>query len=350
MNMARRDAYHAEFEDFGDFLAAVMEAGINGPNSMADPRLEVSAAALGSGETVPSDGGFLVPTDFAADLWMATYDTGQILDRCDKQPVTTGNALKIPAIDETSRVAGSRFGGVQVYWAAEGATVSASRPKFRQISLKPKKLMGLTYATEELIADAPALAAWLQRIFALEASFEVEDQIINGVGADRPLGLLNSGSLITVAKETGQLATTVLPENLNNMAARLWGPSHRTAIWLMSNDALPKIADGNFQNGAPVVTTDATGRRRILAMPLELVEYVPALSTAGDVLLVDFSQYLLAEIAPDFISSIHVRFLWNEGVFKFRWRIDGAPAWASPITPKNSTTTQSPFVALAERT
>ena len=349
MNMARRDAYHAEFEDFPSFLAAVMEAGINGPNSMADPRLEVSAAATGSGETIPSGGGFLVPTDFAADLWMKVYDTGQLLDRCERQPVTPGNALKIPAIDETSRAAGSRFGGVRTYWAAEGETVTATRPKFRQITLRPHKLMGINYATEELLADAPALAVWLQRVFALEASFEVEDQIVNGPGADRPLGLLNSGSLITVAKETGQLADTVLPENLQTMANRLWGPSYRTAIWLMSNDALAKIADGNFQNGGPVVTTDAAGRRRILAMPVELVEYTPALSSAGDVLLADLSQYLLAEIAPDFISSIHVRFLWNEGVFKFRWRVDGAPAWTSPITPKNSTTTQSPFVALAAR-
>ena len=349
MNMARRDTYHAEFEDFPSFLAAVMDAGINGPHHNADPRLEYSAAATGSGKTVPSDGGFLVPTDFATDLWMATYDTGQILDRCTRQPVTTGSALKIPAIDETSRAAGSRFGGVQMHWTSEGATVTATRPKFRQITLRPNKLLGLTYATEELISDAPALAAWLQRIFALEASFEVEDQVINGVGGGQPLGILNNGSLITIAKETGQLADTVLPENLNNMAARLWGPSHRTAIWLMSNDALPKIADASFQNGAPVITTDATGRRRILAMPVELVEYTPSLSTAGDVILADFSQYLLAEIAPDFLSSIHVRFLWNEGVFKLRWRVDGQPAWTSPLTPKNSTITQSPFIALAAR-
>ena len=31
---------------------------------------------------------------------------------------------------------------------------------------------------------------------------------------------------------------------------------------------------------------------------------------------------------------------------RFRWRIDGQPGWASPVTPKNSTTTQSPFVTL----
>jgi len=63
----------------------------------------------------------------------------------------------------------------------------------------------------------------------------------------------------------------------------------------------------------------------------------------------DFSQYLVAEIPAQFLSSIHVRFLNDEGVFRFRFRVDGQPSWSGPITPKNSSTTESPFVTLAER-
>ena len=278
--MPRNNTYRDEFADFPAFLTAVAQAGIGGFGS-ADPRLEF-AAASGLGETQGSTGGFLIPNQFAADLWQTVYDTGQILNLCDRQPITIGNELKIPAIAESSRADGSRFGGVRVFWSDEAETVTTTKPTYRELTLAPKKLMALSWATDELLADAPALATWLQRIFALEAAFKIEDEIINGNGAGRPLGILASAALISVAKESGQAADSVVPANLNSMASRLWGPSHRTALWLMNNAASSQISDASFSNGAPVVTTDAQGRRRILAMPVALVEYTPTLGDAGD--------------------------------------------------------------------
>jgi hypothetical protein len=49
------------------------------------------------------------------------------------------------------------------------------------------------------------------------------------------------------------------------------------------------------------------------------------------------------------LSSIHVRFVNDESAFKLRYRVDGAPAWTTPITPNNSAVTQSAFVALGAR-
>lgn len=308
-----------------------------------DRRLDYQAIA-GLGSSIPSEGAFLVPNEFGLELWQRTLDTGRILDRCSGMPVTVGDELKIPAIDETSRADGSRFGGTRMHWVEEGETSTPTKPKFGELALRPKKLLGLAYSTEELLADAPALGVWLERVFALEAGFVIEDAIVNGTGTGRPLGVLHSDTLVTVAAEGGQAAATVLPANLVNMAARLWGPSHRNAIWLMPNEAFEQIADASFSNGAPVVTYGPDGRRLILGMPLELNEYTPALGSAGDVLLGDFSQYLIGEKEPEFIGSIHVRFIYEEGVFRIRYRVDGQPAWQSPVTPKNGTATQSPFV------
>ena len=341
-------SYREEFDTVADFWAAVVMSAEEG-YGVVDKRLEYAAAATGLGETVPSDGGFVVPVQFAEDLWEKVYSTGQLLDRCVRQPVTVGASLEIPAIDETSRVAGSRFGGVQSYWSAEADTVTATKPKYQMLTLAPKRLVGITYATEELLTDAPALASWLERTFAAEAAFQVEDLIVNGTGAGRPLGVLNSGALISVAKESGQAADTVVAANLNNMAGRLWSASHKNAVWLMGVDAFAQISDDSFSNGSPVITIGADGSRRILGMPVELSEYPPVVGDAGDVILGDFSQYLIAEKQIEFASSIHVRFLWNEGVFRFTWRIDGQSAWSGPITPKNSAVTQSPWGTLAER-
>jgi HK97 family phage major capsid protein len=96
---------------------------------------------------------------------------------------------------------------------------------------------------------------------------------------------------------------------------------------------------------SPVVTASSA----FSGMPIEVCEYTPALSSAGDIMLCDLSQYLLAEREPGVDSSIHVQFSTDETAFRFRFRTDGQPAGRSPVTPKNSSTTQSPFVALGAR-
>ncbi len=334
----------APFESSAAFFAAVAMAGAGAP---PDPRLEFSAAS-GASEGVPSEGGFLVPAEHAVELWQRVLDTGQILRRCTPQPVTRDKVV-IPAVDETSRIDGSRFGGVRVYWANEGATVTDTKPKFAALTLAPNKLLGLGYATDDLVADAPALAAWLGRTFGLEAAFVTEDAIINGTGAGQPLGILKSNALITVTPSSADSPTEITPADFTEMAARLWGPSHATAVWLAGNDVFRAVAGLSFSNGSPLITVGADGTRRILGMPLLVAENTAALGETGDLVLADWSQYLVAERAPQMMGSIHVRFIHSESVFRFRFRVDGQPAWASPVTPRNSSTTQAPYVTLGGR-
>jgi len=46
---------------------------------------------------------------------------------------------------------------------------------------------------------------------------------------------------------------------------------------------------------------------------------------------------------------MHVRFLYDEQVFKFTTRVDGRPLWHSSLTPFKGSATQSPFVFLDTR-
>ncbi len=48
-------------------------------------------------------------------------------------------------------------------------------------------------------------------------------------------------------------------------------------------------------------------------------------------------------------TSIHVAFLTGEQAFRWQLRHDGQPFWKKPLTPKNGSSTLSPFVALATR-
>ena len=52
-----------------------------------------------------------------------------------------------------------------------------------------------------VIPVSPALEAYIQKAFPDEFSFKVDDAILNGSGAGMPLGILNSGAVLSIAKE-----------------------------------------------------------------------------------------------------------------------------------------------------
>lgn len=344
---------HRSFKSFGEFLGAVVNVETV---PSRDPRL-IFEAVTGLGESVGEHGGFLIPTEFASQLWDRTYDSGQFLAMCTRQPVTIGNTLKVPAISEASRADGSRLGGTTFYWAAEAESAQASKPRLAQITLNLNKLFGLTVVTEELMRDAPALVAVLQRVFGLESAHEVEDEIVAGDGVGKPLGVRNAPATVIVdeavdpSTDAVQGAATVIPENTCEMWRRLWAPSRRHAIWLCNPDIDLELF--NFRGGedgkAPLFSWGGDGRPLLCGRPIIPHESCSPVGQKGDLILMDPSQYLVAERNPEFISSVHVRFLEQEGAFRFTWRIDGQPAWATPVMPKNGSDLVSPYVALGER-
>ena len=347
------------FATFGEQLQAIAHAGMN--KGAANDRRLIWGAATGAGEAVPSDGGFLVQQDFSMELLRLMHEMGSIVGRTRNIPISpTSNGIKLPAVDESSRKDGSRWGGVLAYWANEADTVTAKKPKFREIDMRLKKLFGLGYATDELLADAAALQSVLTQAFTEELLFKTEDAIINGTGSGQPLGLLNSGAVISVAKESGQAADTVVTANVVNMFARLPIRSAKNAVWLINQDVWPQLWQLTLGTGAAVVLLYAppgvSGPNvnapfgTLLGRPVLPVEYCATLGDLGDFQLVDLSQYLMIDKGGmSQASSMHVRFVNDEMTFRFIYRVDGQPAWNKPVTPFKGTNTLSPFISLAAR-
>jgi len=345
------------FKSLGEQLTAVVLAAR--PGGSIDNRLLIRNAASGLGESVPSDGGFLVQQDFVTTLLKRVYETGVLAPRCRKIPISaTSNGLKINAIDESSRANGSRWGGVRAYWENEADQTTGSKPKFRQMELSLKKLMGLCYATDELLTDSSALEAVIGEAFAEEFGFKLDDAIVNGTGAGQPLGVLESDALVSVGKETGQAADTVLFENVVKMWSRLWARSKQNAVWLINQDIEPQLfgMSLNVGTGGVPVYLPAGGLSvspygSLFGRPVIPIEQAATLGDVGDIILADLSQYLLIDKGGiNAASSIHVRFLYDESVFRFIYRVDGQPIWNTVLTPyKGTGSTVSPFVALAAR-
>lgn len=88
----------------------------------------------------------------------------------------------------------------------------------------------------------------------------------------------------------------------------------------------------------------------LLGRPIFYSEYAKTVGDAGDIMCVNWGEYLEGTYQPlQSSESIHVRFLENERTFKFSMRNDGQPWWRSALTPKNGSDTLSPIVTLAAR-
>lgn len=343
------------FRSIGEQLQAIFRH-YSSKGSDSDPRLV--RAPTGASEVDPTGGGFLVQVDFATSIFMLAHDMGEILGRVNKLPISErSNGLKIPGVDETSRATGSRWGGVQSFWAAEGSTVTATKPKFRTVEFDLKKMMSVMYTTDELLQDSTALGMIAAQAFSEEVMFMTEDAIFEGTGAGQPLGIKNSPAKVSVAKEAGQAAGTIVKANIDKMWSRCWGRARKDACWFINQEAEPQLfslVQEVGTGGAPVYLPpggySAAPYATLMGRPVIVTEYNDALGTEGDIVLADFGQYTIVDKnGVQAATSMHVAFLSDEMVFRITYRVDGKPMWHAPLAPFKGTQTKSPFITLGAR-
>jgi HK97 family phage major capsid protein len=331
----------------GEFFQAVKIAGLY--PGREDPRLRPLRVrdATGLSEGVPADGGYLLQPTVASGILERMYNTGEILGRVASDPIGGGsNSMTYNGIDETSRVNGSQYGGVTAYWLGEGSTITASKPKFRQIELKLKKVAALCYATDEQLEDLPNLESWLNRVVPNVLRFRTEDAIYNGDGVGKPLGIMSSPCLVSQLRVD---ASKIQLADVVGMWARRWAGVNDYA-WFINQDALPQL----MQLGStyqfvwmPPGGLSSSPYAMLMGKPVIEVEYAATLGTTGDIMLASMSQYqTINKGGVKTASSIHVQFVTDETAFRFVYRIDGQPTWHAALTPANGTSTLSPFVVL----
>jgi len=155
-----------------------------------------------------------------------------------------------------------------------------------------------------------------------------------------PLGVLSDPALVTVSKETGQPASTFLYENVTKMLARLHPSAFRGAIWAANQTVLPQLMEMSLSvgtGGAPIkAVEERNGRFYLLGKELAFTEKLPTLGSKGDVLLADFSKYVIGmrqEVVLDKSNAPG----WTEDMQDFRviLRADGMGSWSQAVTPKN---------------
>ena len=353
------------FKSLGEFIRAGMKD--QPTNSKFKSFKEQHAASFSKVKTiqgmstqVAEDGGYLVYPEYSSGILEHIY-RNDIFGRTDNYSIV-GNQLTFLRNAETSRKTGSRHGGLRGYWVGEGNQINASKPRTREVTCRLKKLAVMVYLTNELIDDAgPAAEQYVTRKAAEEFNFMLGDSIFNGSGVGQPLGIMNSGALLVMLAEAGQLANTITTPNIDKMWARRLGPlvdGNGQYAWYHNQDVCPQLdalaGDFGTTGGWPFYRTDnqvvKDAPQSLKGAPRYITEFQKTLGDQGDLVLADLGQVLsISKGGVSQEASIHVEFDTDQTAIRFIMRVDAKPWEDTPIDPANGSNTQSSFITLQER-
>ncbi|MFJ8784968.1 phage major capsid protein [Streptomyces sp. NPDC102476] len=347
-------ALDKQFGNWGDFLGSVWEGSKTAESFAA--RAEIKKLQNSFGSTVPSDGGFLIPEVLRAELLRVALEMAVVRSRARVVPMES-LTVPYPMIDSTSN-ASSVHGGIVGYWTEEAGALTDSAPTFGRIELIAKKLTLYSEIPNELFSDSIiSLEQFMNESYPEALAWFEDVAFIDGNGVGQPTGFLNAAAAVSVAKETGQAASTILWENIVKCYSRMLPASIGRAVWVAHIDTFPEIATmalsvgtggsavwiGNGDGaGAPPVT--------ILGRPVVWTEKVSSVGTAGDINFVDFGYYLIGDRqAMQTATSTEFKFGNDKTAMRVIERVDGTPWIKSAITPRKGSNTLSPFVKVATR-
>lgn len=354
------------FDNLGAFALQVKEAVLNNgiPSGQLRQCQEYLASASTYGnEAVGADGGFAVPQDFKTAIMNKVLAEDSLVPLCAQETVGS-NSLTFPK-DETTPW--QTTGGIQAYWDGEAAAATQSKPLLENTTLKLNKIRALVPMTEEVMEDAAGMNVYLNLKAPAKIGFKVNLAIIQGTGVGQPLGILNSAAHVSVAKESGQVADTLVGNNLIKMYSRMPAGNRRRAVWFINQDIEPQLLKLSVP-GTDNTGNAVTGWGALIYMPPNGLSSAPfgtifgrpvfptqaceTLGDKGDILFADLSEYLVllkSGTNPRTETSMHLWFDQDLLAFKFSLRIGGLPLWSSSIAARDGSATYSPYVTLDER-
>jgi HK97 family phage major capsid protein len=338
-----------EFESIGEFLSAVRFRP-------SDQRLEfVEGVGAETDENglraemrMDNDrqGGFMVPNHFRSNIMSIAPQDALVRPRANVIPAGSppDAGITMPALDQSGDNPGNVFGGMTFSWIEEGGEKPETDAELRGISLVPHEIAGFVTVTDKLLRNWQASAAFLENLMRGGVSAAEDYAFLRGTGNGQPLGALNAPVLKAVHRATAnQVSYTDLVSMVAVLLMRGGSP-----VWSMPQGALPQIAQLKDPNGNYIWIANARDgfAGTLLGYPVRWNNRAPGLGNKGDILLADWSYYLIKDGSGPFVAaSEHVKFTSNKTVIKIFWNVDGAP-WMNAAFKEENGYEVSPFVAL----
>lgn len=338
-----------EFENVGEFLHAVRF-------NQNDQRLSfvegVGAATDENGLRAEmrmdndTQGGFMVPTQLRSTIMSVEPQNALVRPRANVIPAGSppDAGITMPALDQSGENPGNVFGGMTFSWIEEGGEKPETDAELKGVTLTPHEVAGFVTVTDKLLRNWQASAAFIEKLMRGGVSAAEDYAFLRGTGNGQPLGALNAPVLKTVNRATAnQIGYVDLLKMVSVLLMRGGAP-----VWSAPQSSLVQFGQLQDPEGHYIWKPDARDgfAGTLMGYPLRWNNRAPALGAKGDILLADWSYYLIKDGSGPFVAaSEHVKFTSNKTVVKIFWNVDGAPWMNAPFKEENGYEV-SPFVAL----
>ena len=348
-------------------FTSVQKAIRHGIKDQKTGQVRKAALAEGSGVT----GGYVVPPQFLAELLSIAAEDSFVEQRAQVLPMNS-YTMQIPVLDITTAQASGvspYFGGIQATWQPEAQLIAESEPTFKQLDLTAWNLQLFAVSSNQMLMDnGIGLDAVLTQLMGQAMTWYKEYAFLrgNGAGSSMPQGILNSPATIL---QTRTVPSRFVLQDAASMMSKLQVRSWDDACWVMNQSVIPQLiqmASGAVANtasttyipGTQLVWTNMfqSGVNGPMAsklptaflngLPIFFTEKLPQLGTKGDVMLVDFSKYVVANRMEVVIAtSDQYKFQNNQLCWRVTCRCDGRTWLSAPIVEASGLSV-SPYVVM----
>lgn len=338
-----------QFESMGEFLAAVrFNPNDQRLNFVEGVGAQTDENGLQAEMRMDNDtaGGFMVPTQLRSNIMSVAPQESLVRPRAQVIPAGSppDAAITMPALDQSGTDPGHMFGGMTFSWIEEGGEKPETDASLKAITLTPHEIAGFVTVTDKLLRNWQASAAFVENLMRGGVTAAEDYAFLRGNGVTQPLGAINAPAMKYINRTS---ANSVTYADLLEMVARLLMRGG-TPVWSMPQGALTKIATLTDPEGHYIWKANAVDgfAGTLLGYPVRWNNRNPLLGSKGDIVLCDWSYYLIKDGSGPFVAaSEHVKFTSNKTVIKIFWNVDGAPWLNGPIVEENGYEV-SPFIGL----
>lgn len=213
-------------------------------------------------EGTDSAGGYLVPTEFKAEVVKGLEKPGTIRNLVRVFPVGSD-------VGEMPTIAGN----VTVQWGAENTTITASDPTFGTLTWNINRLDGLNKSSRELFSDSAINLGDLLVMLFTEAFLREDRNIfITGSGSGEPTGLQNASGLTAYAQSGGSFAGDDVVDIYHSLPSQY----RSNAVWFMHDDVKALVSKLKDSTGKYLLSDLENGEPpRLKGRPVFENEYIP---------------------------------------------------------------------------
>ena len=296
-----------------------------------------------------SKGGFMIPTRLLAGV--REYARTALHVRGEAIVLPAGSPpdgeVTIPFLDQEAVDGVNRIeAGIEITWINEGGSKTVTDTNYRTLSLRPEEVAAIIPLTDKLIRNAASMVAYVSRRLGIAVAHAEEKKFYTGSGVGTPLGFINSGAELTVARATGGAISFA---DIKAMEPYVYDPMG-TAKWYgnraVKAQLLSLVGDGG--GATNIIKVDqSTGQISIYGRPFRLTPYTAALGTKGDFCLCNFEEYVIKDGSGPIVETGYRSNDWqqNKTSVKITSNVDGKATNKAPFAEEDDLLI-SPFVVL----